>query len=70
MSSLHYRKPNGLYPSCVCMPLGAKVVYICSIIWLLAPGSCDLSQAKKKVTVGEEEQIKKITTIFTQNDNF
>ena len=67
MSSLHYRKPNGLYPSCVCMPLGAKVVYICLSFWLLAPGSHDLSQAEIKVTVGEAKEIQKM---FTQNDNF
>jgi len=33
----------------------------------LAPGSRDLSQAEKKISV---EQIHKIPTIFTQNDNF
>ena len=72
MSSLHYRKPNGLYPSCVCMPLGAMVVYICFCVGLLAPGSRDLSQAQKKVAVGKAEQIQKMTTItmFPQNDKF
>ena len=54
----------------VCMPLGAKVVYICSSFWLLAPGSHDFSQAKKKVADGEAEQIQKMTTMFNQNDNF
>ena len=67
MSSLHYRKPNGLYPTCVCMPLGAEVAYICLSFWLLASGSCVLSQAEKKVAVGKAEQIQKMTTIFTQN---
>ena len=67
MSSLHYRKPNGLYPSCVCMPLGAKVVCICSSFWLSAPESPGLSQAEEKVAVCEVEQIQKITTMFTQN---
>ena len=46
------------------------VVYICSSSWLLAGGSRDLSQAEKEVTVAKAEQIKKNTTIFTQNDNF
>ena len=55
MSSLHYRKPNGLYPTCVCMPLGAEVVYICLSFWLLASGSCVLSQAERKGAVGEDE---------------
>ena len=47
-----------------------KVVYICSSSLLLALESRDLSQAETKITVAKAEQILKITTIFTQNDNF
>ena len=43
------------------------VVYICSSSWLLAGGSRDLSQAEKKITVVKDEQIHKMTIIFTQN---
>jgi hypothetical protein len=36
----------------------------------LADKSRDLSQAEKKITIAKAEQIKKMTSIFTQNDNF
>jgi hypothetical protein len=39
---------------------------MCTRLFQLAPGSRDLSQAEKRIT----EQIHKMTTIFTQNDNF
>ena len=35
----------------------------------LAVGSRDLSQAEKEITLCKAEQIHKMTTIFTQNDN-
>ena len=44
-----------------------KVVYICSIIWLLAGESSDLAQAEKKIPVIKPEQTHKMTIIFTQN---
>ena len=34
----------------------------------MAPGSRDLSQAEKKITVNVK--LDDLTTIFTQNDNF
>jgi hypothetical protein len=40
----------------------------CSNLLPLAPGSCDLSQAEKKLFC-KAEQIQKMTTIFTQNGN-
>ena len=43
---------------------------MCSSLLQLAPGSRDLSQAEKKITVVKPEQTHKVTTIFTQNDNF
>ena len=43
---------------------------ICSSFELLADESRDLSQAEKKITVVKDEKIYKMTTIFTQNDNF
>jgi hypothetical protein len=36
----------------------------------LAVGSRDLFQAEKKVNVAKAEQIKKMTTFSTKNDNF
>ena len=45
----------------------AKMVYMCSSLLQLAPGSRDLSQGEKRITV---MQIHKMSTIFTQNDNF
>ena len=39
--------------------------------WLqLASGSRDLSKAENNIDVGKAQQILKMTTIFTQNDNF
>jgi hypothetical protein len=32
--------------------------------------SRDFSQAEKKITLCKAEQIDKMTTVFTQNDNF
>ena len=43
---------------------------ICSSFQQLADESRDLSQAEKKITVVKDEQIHKMTTIFTQNGNF
>ena len=40
-----------------------------SSFWLLAVGSCDLSQAEKETTACKADQIHKMTTIFTQKDN-
>ena len=40
---------------------------ICSNFELLADESRDLSQTKKKITVVKDEQIHKMTIIFTQN---
>ena len=40
------------------------------LFWLLAVKSRDLSQAEKKITVAIAEQILKMSTIFTQCDNF
>ena len=40
----------------------SKVVYVSSSFWLLAIGSRDLSQAKKKITVAKAELLK--MTIF------
>jgi hypothetical protein len=46
------------------------VVYTCVGLCLLDVESRDLSQAEKKRTVAKAEQILKMTTIFTQVDNF
>jgi hypothetical protein len=47
------------------------VVYIWLSSWLLAEKShLDLSQSEKKITVAKVDQIQKMTTGFTQNDNF
>ena len=43
---------------------------VCSSFQQLADESRDLSQAEKKITVVKDEQIHKMTTIFTQNGNF
>ena len=43
------------------------VVYMCSTLLQLAPGSHDSPQAEKRITVRKAEQIHKMTTIFTQN---
>ena len=47
----------------------SKMVYMSSSFGLLALASCDLSQAEKEITSCKTEQIHKLTTIFTQNDN-
>ena len=38
-----------------------------SIFWLLEVESRDFSHAEKERTAGKDEQIHKMTTIFTQN---
>ena len=40
-----------------------------SRFWLLGVESCDFSQAEKERTACKAEQVHKMTTIFTQNDN-
>ena len=40
-----------------------------SSFWMLEVESRDFSQAKKERTACKAEKIKKITTIFTQNEN-
>ena len=42
---------------------------MCSGFWLLGVESSDISQAEKERTACKAEQIHKITTIFTQNNN-
>ena len=42
---------------------------MCSSFWLLGVESRDFSQAEKERTARKAEQILKMTTIFTQNDN-
>ena len=42
---------------------------MCSRKKILAIESGDLSQAEKEITACKAEQIHKMTTIFTQNDN-
>ena len=37
--------------------------------WLLALRSRDLSQAEEEITACKAEQVKKMTTNLTQNDN-
>ena len=43
---------------------------MCSSLLQLAPGSRDLSQAEKKICVFTSLETHKMTTVFTQNDNF
>ena len=43
---------------------------MCSSLHQMVPGSRDLSQAENNIDVGKAQQILKMTTIFTQNDNF
>ena len=45
----------------------AKVIYLTSNFGQLAVGLRDLSQTEKKITVVKDEQIHKMTNIFTQN---
>ena len=47
----------------------SKMVYSSPSFGLLAFASRDLSQAGKEITSCKAEQIHKMTTIFTQNDN-
>ena len=42
---------------------------MCFSFWLLGVESHDFSQAEKKRTPCKAEQIHKMTTILTQNDN-
>ena len=42
---------------------------MCSSFWLLGVESRDFSQDEKERTASKAEQIHKIITIFTQNDN-
>ena len=42
---------------------------MCSSFWLLGFESQDFSQAEKERTACKAEQIHKLTTISTQNDN-
>ena len=42
---------------------------MCSKKKFLALESCDLSRDEKEITACKAEQIHKMTTIFTQNDN-
>ena len=46
------------------------VLYMSSSFWLLGVESRDFSQAEKAGTASKAEQIHKMTTIFTQNDNY
>ena len=46
-----------------------QVLYMSSSLWLLGVESRDFSQAEKERTASKAEQIHKMTTIFTQNDN-
>ena len=55
-----------------------KSIHFTSITWglilcskkkILGVESHDFSQAEKEITAGKAEQIHKMTTIFTQNDN-
>ena len=45
------------------------VLYMCSSFWLLEVESRDFSQAEKEKTASKAEQIHKMATIFTPNDN-
>ena len=47
--------------------LFTKVLYISSSFWLLGVKSRDFSHAEKERTACKDEQIHKMTTIFTQN---
>ena len=46
-----------------------KVLYMSSSFWLLGVESRDFSYVEKGRTACKAEQILKMTTIFTQNDN-
>ena len=47
----------------------SRVLYISSSLWLLGFESRDFSHGEKERTACKAEQIKKMTTIFTQRDN-
>ena len=49
-----------------------QVVYMCSSFLQFTVESRDFFKAEKRVTIAlcKAEQIHKVTTIFTQNDNF
>ena len=49
--------------------LDRQVLYMSSSFWLLGVESRDFSQAENERTACKAEQIHKVTTIFTQNDN-
>ena len=57
-------------------PTAAKVVYMCSSLLQLAPGSRDLSQAEKKITVVKDEQTQNgkscrvVNLLIFDNSNF
>ena len=55
--------------SCYNKQLVALVLYMSSNFWLLGVESRGLSQAEKERIACKAEQIHKMTTIFTQNDN-
>ena len=46
------------------------VLYMFSSFWLLGVESRDFSHAEKEKNACKAEQIHKMTTIFTQNENF
>ena len=50
-------------------PVGSWVLYMSFSFWLLGVESRDFSQAEKETTGCKAEEIHKMTTIFTQNDN-
>ena len=48
---------------------GPKVFYMCSSFWLLGVESRDFSHAERERIACKDEQMHKMKTIFTQNDN-
>ena len=49
--------------------MAANVLYMSFSFWLLGVESHDFSHAEKERTACKDEQIHKMTTIFTRNDN-
>ena len=47
----------------------SQMLYMCSSFWLLGVESLEFSQTEKETTACKAEEIHKIATIFTQNDN-
>ena len=45
------------------------ILYMWFSFWLLGVESRDFSHAEKERTACKDEQIQKMTTIFTQNNN-